>query len=171
MVLGTLLEGIVVGAAQELVIAREFRGLRLGDWTKATAIGAGLAWLLGMIPSSIAALSGASASGAPAGEPSALAQYGLAALLGLVLGPVLGIAQWVVLRRVVDKAGHWLWANALAWAAGMPVIFIGMDWSPWDGTFPLLAVSIYLTCFVTGCVVGGIHGRALVWLRSRTAAP
>ncbi|AKJ04449.1 hypothetical protein ATI61_101463 [Archangium gephyra] len=164
ILLGVLLEGVVVGLLQERVLRQRLPSLRRGAWLLATSAGAGLAWLLGMVPSTVMAL-GANASPGPAPEePGALVQYGLAMAMGLVTGPILGLAQWTVLRGLVPGSGRWLWANALAWGVGMPVIFMGMDLVPWTGPFVFVALSLYLVCGVTGVVVGAIHGRVLVRL-------
>ena len=96
-------------------------------------------------------------------------QYSLAALLGLVTGPVLGVAQWVVLRRVVRRAQHWLWANAAAWGLGMPLIFLGMDLVPWGGSPPVIIAAIYVVCAATGAAVGAVHGLVLMRLLSARA--
>ena len=50
VVLGTVLEGVVVGAAQEFVLRRRLTQLRPRSWIVATAIGAALAWVLGWCP-------------------------------------------------------------------------------------------------------------------------
>jgi hypothetical protein len=163
VLLGTLLEGAVVGIAQERVLRDPLAGFPRWTWTVATSVGAGLAWCLGMVPSTIAAL-GAGASAAPAAEPPALLRYGLAIVLGLVAGPMLGVAQWTVLRRVAPCAGRWLWANALAWAVGMVVIFAGMDLVPWTAHPVAVAGVIYVVCAAAGVAVGAIHGRVLVSL-------
>jgi len=171
IVLGTLLEGVVVGALQEFVLHKRIAQLPWRSWTIATAVGAAIAWALGMIPSTAMALITVAepASQAPA-EPTALAQLLLAAGLGFVAGPILGIAQWTVLRRVVAHAGRWLWANALAWAIGMPLIFLGMDHVPWSG-HPLVVIGcIYVICGAAGVAVGAIHGRTLVRLLERIDA-
>ncbi len=42
----------------------------------------------------------------------------LSAVLGAVLGASLGIAQWLVLRRQVSRAGWWVLANTVAFAVG-----------------------------------------------------
>jgi hypothetical protein len=118
VVLGTLLEGTVVGAAQARIVRDALPGLRWLGWVYATMLGAGAAWLLGMVPSTVMAFASADRAGTPLAEPPALVQYGLAALLGFVAGPVLGSAQWLVLRRHRRRAGLWLWANACAWAVG-----------------------------------------------------
>jgi hypothetical protein len=158
---GTLLEGVVVGVAQESVLRQRLR-LRRGSWTMATAGGAALAWVLGMIPSTVMALTSAGSGSQPPAEPSAAVQMLLAAGLGLVAGPILGIAQWTVLRRFVAHAGRWLWANALAWAVGMPLIFAGMDAVPWAAHPAVVALSVYGICATVGATVGAIHGRILV---------
>jgi hypothetical protein len=160
VVLGIILEGVLVGAAQARVLCAALPRLSPARWISATMIGAGLAWLLGMIPSTVAALTApaASSGGASTGEPAAAVQYGLAALLGGVTGPVLGLAQWQVLRRHVARAGRWIGANALAWALGMVVIFGGMDQVPWGRGGLAVVLGVYLVCGAAGLVVGTVHG-------------
>jgi hypothetical protein len=113
-------EGVAVGYAQWRVLRGPLKALRARSWTVATVIGALVAWPLGMVPSTLAG--GLGDGGAP--PFSDALQYLLAAVMGFVLGPVLGIPQWRVLRRFVPHAGRWVLANAAAWAAGMPVIFL-----------------------------------------------
>jgi len=161
VLLGTLLEGVVIGAAQAGVVRTRLVALRRRDWVLATAAGAGLAWALGMVPSTILALSPSESGGAPPPEPGAMVQYMLASVLGVVAGPILGLAQWTVLRRHVSHASRWLWANALAWAIGMPLIFFGMDHVPWTGHPAARFASIYAVCGATGLVVGAVHGRVI----------
>jgi hypothetical protein len=85
----------------------------------------------------------------------------LAAGLGLLAGPIFGVAQWTVLRRFVNRSGRWLWANAVAWTIGMPVIFLGMDQVPWSGHPLGVVLWIYAVCAIAGAVVGAVHGRIL----------
>lgn len=168
--LGTLLEGVLVGIAQEAVLRDRLAALGKRTWVYATAAGAALAWTLGMIPSTVMALTREAAQ-APVTEPGALVQYSLAAVLGLVTGPILGFAQWTVLRRHVARAARWLWANALAWAAGMPLIFLGMEYVPWGGPPAAAIPAIYGVCGIVGLVVGAIHGRFLVNLVTPASRP
>ena len=164
VLLGIILEGVVVGVAQERVLRQRLVELKPRSWVTATAAGAGLAWLAGMVPSTILALSSGESPETQPAEPGAMVQYALAMGLGFVTGPILGVAQWTVLRGGVEHPGRWLWANALAWAAGMPIIFAGMDLVPWSGSIAWVIVSIYAVCGVAGLVVGAIHGRLLVQL-------
>ena len=161
VVLGTLLEGVLVGAAQERVLRPVMARLRPGAWTAATALGAGAAWLVGMAPSTVLGLTTSSGQSAAPTEPPVSVQYALALLLGLVTGPILGSAQALVLRRHARRASRWLWANATAWALGMPVIFLGMDLVPWSRGGVAVALVIYAVCGLTGILVGVVHGRIL----------
>jgi hypothetical protein len=174
VILGILLEGVVVGSAQARVLRASLHGLSAAGWIKATMLGAGVAWLLGMVPSTVAALAatGPSSSAAPPTEPPATVQYGLALLLGAVTGPVLGLGQWLVLRRYVARAGRWIVANAVAWALGMVVIFLGMDQVPWWRGGLQVVIGVYLVCGAAGLVVGAIHGWILRdLLRGARSAP
>jgi hypothetical protein len=171
VVLGMVLEGVVVGAAQEQVLRRVLAGLRPGSWTAATALGAGAAWLIGMAPSTVFGIIAPSGQSAAPTEPPVLLQYTLAVLLGLVAGPILGSAQALVLRPHTGGAGRWLRANAMAWALGMPVIFVGMDLVPWSRGGVAVGVAIYAVCGVAGMLVGAIHGRILLRMTGGAARP
>jgi len=58
VLLGTLLEGALVGWAQGRVLEGACPELSRRTWIRATAPGAGIAWLLGMVPSTIFSLAG-----------------------------------------------------------------------------------------------------------------
>lgn len=161
VVLGVLLEGVLVGSAQARVLRSSLRTLSTADWIKGTMLGAGAAWLLGMVPSTVVSLLEIAPATGAGSEPSAAARYGLALALGAVTGPVLGLGQWLVLRRHVSRAGRWIVANAVAWAVGMVVIFLGMDLVPWTGGGAAVVLGVYLVCGTAGLVVGAIHGRVL----------
>lgn len=166
---GILLEGAVVGCCQGWVLRRHFPTIRFAAWVRATMIGAGVAWLIGMIPSTaigliqLAAAGGPAAPGGPpAQEPPKLLQYGLAVLLGAATGPILGAVQARALVRLRPPVKGWIVANAAAWALGMLVIFAGMDQLPWTrGGLPLM-LGVYLVCGLAGLAVGAVHGRWLV---------
>jgi NhaP-type Na+/H+ or K+/H+ antiporter len=88
----------------------------------------------------------------------------LAALLGAVAGPVLGVGQWWVLRRHVAHAWRWIPAQSLAWAAGMPIIFQMVDWIA-PGAFTLRDAFVAAAMlFLAGAVVGAIHGPVMARL-------
>ncbi len=160
---GTFIEGITVGTAQWLVLHRPIKSMRWRVWVLATAIGAFVAWTLGMIPSTFM-VAGAGSGGAAAAQMSDLMIYALAAVMGFVLGPILGVPQWFVLRRHLSKAGWWVLANALAWMAGMVIVFVGTHFIPPEGISFNVALVLLLFLFIAGAAVGAIHGLVLVWL-------
>jgi hypothetical protein len=123
-----------------------------------------------MIPSTVLSLVAPSEGTIPSTEPPVVMQYSLAMVLGLVAGPILGSIQSLVLRRHTSRAGPWLWANAAAWAVGLPVIFLGMDLVPWSRGGMAAGAAIYAVCGAAGLLVGAIHGRVMLRLLSLTAA-
>ncbi|MEZ4615319.1 MAG: hypothetical protein R2867_07375 [Caldilineaceae bacterium] len=161
----TLLEGTAVGWLQWRMLRQYLPQLSFVSWWWATALGALVAWTLGMIPSTLMALSEeATAATGPPAEISDLLMYTLAAVMGFVLGPVLGTPQWWVLRRHLSHAWRWILANAVAWAAGMVVIFIAIGLVPEDGITALTVVILLGGLALAGAVVGAIHGAVLVML-------
>lgn len=172
-VLGGVVEGLVVGWAQWLVLRGPLPALPLRPWALATALGAGLAWLLGMLPSTFlavanaahaAAASSAAAAQPAAAEPPLALQLALAVAMGAVLGPFLGVPQWRVLRRYLPKAGWWVLANVTAWAVGMPVIFLAASLIPAGASSAVIFGYVALGCLAAGAVVGAVHGWWLLWL-------
>ena len=163
--MGTVLEGSLVGWAQAQVLARRTPRVTLGIWTLATSIGAALAWVLGMLPSTLAGMMLQAPSeplmpAAPVGPPLWMMLL-FAAVLGLLLGPVLAFPQWRVLRRFAPDAARWFQANAAAWAVGMVLVVAGMHLIAWTGSVAGIVAGVAVTCTLTGAVVGAIHGRVL----------
>ncbi len=160
---GTVIEGTVVGTAQWIVLRRPLKRMRWHVWVLATALGAFVAWTLGMIPSTLlftAPDSGAAASG----EMSDLMTYALAAAMGIALGTILGAAQWLALCRHLPKAGWWVPGNSLAWMLGMVVVFLGTSFIPAGGITVPVALILLLFVVAAGAVVGAVHGLVLIWL-------
>jgi hypothetical protein len=160
---GTLIEGTVVGTAQWLVLRRPFPDMKWRAWALATAAGACAAWTLGMLPSTLMG-AGSGVEGAASAEPEAAMVYGLAALMGLVAGAILGAPQWLVLRHHVRQAALWIPANALAWAPGMVLAFVAADFIFASGFATSAVLRAIATLAVIGGAVGAIHGAVLLWL-------
>lgn len=163
-------EGCAVGVAQAAVLRRPVPALRVGTWVVATVLGALAAWLLGMLPRTIMHLAAASdAAGAPPPQLGATTKLLLAAALGGVAGPVLALFQWRVLRRHLAGAGLWMLVHALAWMAGMPLIFRTVRQVV---LHPGAAAALQgvLLLAAAGAVVGAIHGVGLLWLLRRGSA-
>lgn len=170
---GAAVEGVVVGFAQWRVLRRELPALRWRPWVRATAIGALVAWMLGMMPSTffqaMASSAETTASSASFDPPLAL-QLALAVVMGAVLGPVLGVPQWLALRGHVPRAGRWVLANAVAWAAGMPMIFLATSLIGADWTALQIGATVAAGCLAAGLVVGAVHGLWLVRMLAEEAS-
>lgn len=160
------LEAALVGAAQWWAMAPWFPRLSLKEWWLGTFAGALAAYMLGYLPSTLMDFAAAGSSEPVVEPPQALVLL-LAAGLGAVAGAVLSFAQWLVLRKQVRGAGIWIPANMLAWAAGMPLIFWGMDLffreQPLWQALRLLAGVL----LAAGLVVGAVHGAFLSRLVAR----
>lgn len=161
-----VLEGTIVGLLQWSVVRRPFAQVARRAWLVATLIGALVAWLLGSLPATLIDM-GADQAQAPVQEPETWLMLTLAAAMGLVLGAILALPQWWVLRRAVGKAWVWLPANSAAWALGMPIVFAAVDLAYEVGTAWGAVGVMALALVLAGATVGAVHGLALVWLASR----
>jgi hypothetical protein len=161
-------EGLAVGWAQWRVLRRPLPAVPARAWIVATMLGALVAWTLGMLPTTLLDLGAMGGTAGEATEPPTWLQLVLATGMGLVLGPVLAVFQWRVLRRHLLGAGWWIPANALAWAAGMPLVFLVAGGMP-VGVAPVGVVALVaVTLFASGAVVGAVHGTVLLRLLRRT---
>jgi hypothetical protein len=159
-----MFEGFVVGVAQGAVMRQRLANFKIRSWVIATIIGALLAWMLGMLPSTLMNLAANDASSAPPMDMPDWISIVLAMPLGAVAGVILASAQWLALRRWIAHAWVWLPANALAWLVGMPVIFIGTSMIQADTGAIQSALMILVAIAIAGAVVGAIHGSVLVKL-------
>jgi hypothetical protein len=158
-------EATFVGLAQWWAMRPRFPSIGRFEWWRGTFIGALIAYVLGYLPSTILNMGEASGASGPATEPAQWVVLLLAAGMGAVGGAVLSFAQWLVLRKKVDHSGIWIPANMLAWAFGMPLIFWGIDQAFKLPTVWQSMLLMAVTLFITGAVVGGIHGLFLIRLR------
>jgi hypothetical protein len=154
------IEATIVGLTQWWVMHPWFPTIERPAWWRATLVGALLGYVLGYLPSTLMSMGEATTQTVQA-EPPEWVTLLMAAGLGAAAGAVLSFAQWLVLRGKVRRAGVWIPANMLAWACGMPVIFLGMDLA-----FKMNAVwqSVLVVAgaiLVAGLVVGAIHGSFL----------
>jgi hypothetical protein len=157
MVAAGTLEGSVLGWAQAQVLRRCLPGLPVHQWTLSTAAGAALAWAIGMLPSTY---------GDPATLPPLVLVVGVALLVPVLLCS-LGGAQWLVLRRHLSAAGHWVWISAVAWLGGLAVVFAGMSVTQaGDPVWKLIAIAAG-SGLLMGATAAALSGAGLVWLLRR----
>src|SRR5690242_4658908 len=153
VVAGGLVEGVALGSAQSLVLARLLPRLRRAPYLLATVAVAGLGWAGGAVPQVLGDGSGA----APALGLVVLGGAGI----GVVTGPVLGGAQALALRGAVSDPWRWVLANLLAWPGAMAVIFLGAA-APGPGwSLPAVLATGTVTGLAAGAVLGAVTGRFL----------
>jgi hypothetical protein len=116
MVLAGAGEGTVLGWAQSRVLRPLLPGLSTAAWTARTAAAAGLAWLVGMGPSTLGAVF-------DDWSPGVRVAVGVPAAALVLLS--MGVAQWTVLRRMLPGSARWIGWTAAGWLGGLAV-FLGV---------------------------------------------
>ncbi|MFJ2837762.1 hypothetical protein ACIO52_20610 [Nocardia sp. NPDC087230] len=148
-------EGIVLGWFQARALRPALPELPGRAWIAATALGAAIAWSVAMVPVGTDGFRG---------WPTAAAIPVLCAG-GAVVVSAIGVAQWSVLRRYLARAGWWIGATALSWAAGLVAfaLFTSPLWQP--GQQPVEIALIGLAGgLLMAFVMAGVSGGFLVWL-------
>jgi hypothetical protein len=128
-------EGATLGWGQAVVLRHALSGLSRRRWVAATAGAAALAYLIGLVPSAFAE--------SMAEWPPALLGV-VVTVLGCGLLASIGTAQWLILRRHVDHAWHWIVATAAAWIAGL-VVFLSIAmplWRPGQALALVVAIGV-----------------------------
>ncbi len=131
MVVAGIGEGAVLGSFQARVLGSHIPKFSRPEWVKATMAGAGFAWLLGMVPSTI---------GERLTEVPLLVLVPAMAVLGTALLFSIGVLQYRVLRRYVKGAKKWIWINVAAWLMGLVVCFTFIGIAP-EGVAPVIGFS------------------------------
>jgi hypothetical protein len=151
-------EGAILGAAQAHVLTDALPGVPRRRWIAATSAGAVLAWSIGLLPSVLP--DGVSGWGRPA-------QVVAAVVLGTLLLLSIGLAQWGVLRRCVDRAGRWIAITAVGWLAGLAA-FMAVATPLWhDGQMVAVTALIGgVAGLIMAATVAAVTGLGLTWLMS-----
>ncbi len=125
LLLGDVGVGVLIGVAQWVVLRQLVA--RAGGWILLTTAG----WLAGVA----LILSGVLLAPGPDLMTSMLA--------GAIIGALVGLAQWFILRQWVQLAAVWILINLVAWAT---------------------AFSGFFGSLITGTVLGVFTGLVLDWL-------
>jgi hypothetical protein len=133
--------GASIGIAQSLVLPR---GLEIRWWIVATTLGIALGfWADTTLPFSIPFVSGAFSG---------------------VSGALIGLGQWLVLRRRFARSGWWVTASAVGFWSGFALVdavgrAVGGQFEGYAGGILGTAAGL--------AIYGMLTGAALVWLQSR----
>jgi hypothetical protein len=154
---GAVLFGGVLGALQWLVV-RERVPIPRRAWVTANIGPALLAWLLVIMPAVIEAQNS---------HKDASVAYLLAGSQALALGPLLGLSQSLVLRKVTSRWAWWIGANIVSWLIVNAVVYLlsqvfgGLNVLTGDGSI----AEVYLTLIATT----PLTGRMLLWVLAPSA--
>jgi hypothetical protein len=103
------IEGALLGIGQVLALrALPLRRSLLRRWPVLTSLAAVVAWLIGLLPSTLPGLNWSNPI-----------TWVAAGLLGLVLLATIPAAQLILLRRAVRRPWRWLPANIAGWVVGI----------------------------------------------------
>jgi hypothetical protein len=152
------LEGAALGYAQSTVLDDELPSVSRRGWVVATAGAATGAWAIGMLPSALGSFT----------EEHPVAVGAVMVVLAPALLMSIGFAQWLVLRRTEPESGSWVPANAIAWLAGLPAVFVTMAVVPNGAPIAVRAVAGVAGAVVMGAVAASITGVALLRLVRRS---
>jgi hypothetical protein len=145
-------EGAALGMAQAVVLRRVVAGMNRSSWVLATALGAMLAYAMGMLPSAL--------------FPLALpAMVVIGAVAGSVLLGSIGMAQWLVLRRYRPRSASWIAVTACAWLLGLVVFFAIATplWQPGQSVVLVAAIGL-VAGLAMAVTVAAVTGWAVVRL-------
>jgi hypothetical protein len=154
MIAAGTVEGAVLGGAQATVLRVLLPGRLVRQWVPLTAAAAGVAWFLGMLPSS---------------TYDVWDTWPVAILvpIGVVLGALvlisLGVAQWLLLRQVLPAAWRWIGWSVAGWAGGLTAFgaLTTPLWHPGQDRVLVVAIGV-LGGAVMAAVMAAVTGIGLV---------
>ena len=148
MVAAGALGGVALGVFQWRVLRRQLPSVGARSWIGATAAMTAFGWLVGMLPSTFIAPE-TWASG-PILDPPYLVTLAWVQLFGLAAGALLGLGQWILLRRHTPFARQWIPASALGWSAGLPWLYLVAAVPVADPLLPKAVLTL------AGAAMGGL---------------
>lgn len=148
LVFAGALEGLAVGGAQAYVLRAH---VPARPFVLATTLAMTLSWMAGAVVSLVE----------PASMPSMTLILGVAAVLGLVVGGALGLAQDRVLERVGISGTRFIGYSALGWCVAQ--LALAMLSNLGDFTLSLEHLALRAVAgLVGGTIAGLVAGPALV---------
>lgn len=150
VLLAGCVEGLLLGTLTGRVLWRTYPGFPIGRWMAATTLAVGVAWGLGLVPSTLAGV-----GPDPGVDPSPWVVLGGGAAMGAVFGPLIGAAQLWALGDHEARPSSWMMRNAVGWALAMPLIMASASWVPGTWTPGAVAGLAFVTGGLAGVFVGG----------------
>jgi hypothetical protein len=164
VVLGAAL-GAVIGLANGLTgwLILQWRGYRANSWSPVSMIGwaAGLAisWLLALVAiSDKNTLLNQALSNDLLSNNMPGATLLIAAMVGVVTGAILGVLQWLALRKQARRAAWWVLASPIAWALAMCTVALLANALIQSSTTASLQSNALIAEVIAGGIIGAVGG-------------
>ncbi len=158
---GAAIGGGILGWFQAGVLRSLLPQLRASRWMAVTAAG---------LTNAAAAVVLSFVYGEQISHWPTVVQMPFAVTAGIILIFSLGVAQWIVLRQFTDRAGLWIWANVVAWIAGLtafalvvvPLWQLGQSpgWTLATGALgglTMMVIAAAITGVYLSSVLNGLH--------------
>jgi hypothetical protein len=153
--LSGLVEGIVLGSLQAIVLRRIYPRLSLPAWVILTALLAIFGWAVG----SAIPIFGTVGDREQV-EPPLLLIVAFASLLGLLVGGLFGGVQALELRKAALRSYWWIIVNAAGWAIALPVIYLAASLPDQSTTLWQIVTAGLTSGIVAGVLLGAVTGLA-----------
>lgn len=165
MTLAAVPEGLVLGGLQAVGIRWFLPSVSMRRWIVATVAVGIVGWAIGtFIPLFVV---GPAPGDVPVDEPGLAATALFAAVFGLAVGAIFGLAQYWALPGEARRRPLWVVANTAGWGLGLPCIYVAAQLGgDLDGWVPRIAAWA-LGGLGAGAALGGATGLALLRMRSR----
>lgn len=159
MLIGGLVEGAVLGAAQAAVLRRWLPAVHSARWILLTSAAASVAYMI------VLGVMRLVDRAPPVLQVITLAVAGAAVLI------IIGAAQWLELRRHLRRAGWWLLWTAAAWFLALGV-FLAIATPLWHtGQRPVTAILVGVLAGAAMAIVqAAVSGYGLVAILTSTPA-
>jgi len=159
-----------IGISQWLVLRRHIK--KAGWWVLGSAVGGAMGFALGSsaattvidiigsrqltIAYSLLGYVAVDVSGSVADTATRAVSW---VVSGGVFGTVIGIGQWLVLRRHIKRAGWWVLGSAVSGVVGLiaiasGIVVVGLTWPETVVMLPLSSAGAMLYGSITGLVLG-----------------
>jgi hypothetical protein len=151
-------EGLIIGYVQWKSLSRIIMSLKPASWIITTTLSSILGWFLILPPAVLIIFFFAKLS---SNNQYTSILYTL--LAGAAFGSVIGIAQFFIIRKFVNNAIVWIFANSISWAVSFLILYFALSY--FSGSF-VNTLLIILACLMSGLSQGLVTGTSLHFLMS-----
>lgn len=154
-------EGLIIGYIQWKSLSRVLLHFKPIPWIATTTISAIAGWLL-FLPPAIMLISFLTKSSLINNYYSIL----YTALVGILFGTLMGVPQFIFIRKFYKNAFVWILANVFGWMFSFLIIYSAILMLTDSGLYIYNLSLILISCVLSGLIQGLITGTSLHFLMS-----